>query len=67
MKTKGFIAEADRVAISSSEKAQLKLNPDGTVDLYFGSKPPAGHVSSDEIQPNGNFARRLEATSGGAA
>ena len=42
MKTKGFFAEADRVAISSSEKAQLKLNPDGTVDLYFGPKPPAG-------------------------
>jgi hypothetical protein len=27
------LANADRVAISSSEKAQLKLNPDGTVDI----------------------------------
>jgi hypothetical protein len=28
------LTNADRVAISSSEKAQIKLNPDGTVDLF---------------------------------
>ena len=38
MKTKAFFANADRVAISSSEKTQLKSNPDGTVDLLFRSK-----------------------------
>jgi len=46
MKTKAFFANADRVAMSSAEKAQLKLNPDGTVDLYFGPKPPAGLESN---------------------
>jgi len=29
-----------------NEKAQIKLNPDGTVDLYFGPKPPAGLESN---------------------
>lgn len=46
MKTKAFFANADRVSISSFEKAQLKLNPDGTLDLYFGSKPSDGLASN---------------------
>jgi hypothetical protein len=46
MKTKAFFAGADRVAISSSDNAQLKSNPDGTVDLYFGPKPPDGLASN---------------------
>jgi hypothetical protein len=54
MKTKAFFANADRVAISSSEKAQLKLNPDGTVDLYFGPKPPDG-LASNWIPTGGDF------------
>jgi hypothetical protein len=39
-KTAGFIAKADRVGISSLEKADLKANKDGTIDLYFGPNPP---------------------------
>ena len=42
METKGFIANASRVGISSYEKAELKSNPDGTVDLYFGPVRPEG-------------------------
>lgn len=42
MNTKGFIANASRVGISSYEKAGLKANEDGTIDLYFGPKPPKG-------------------------
>jgi hypothetical protein len=42
METKSFFANADSVSISSFEKAQLQLNPDGTVDLYLGPKAPAG-------------------------
>jgi hypothetical protein len=45
-KTKAFFANADRVAISSSEKAQLKSNPDGSVDLYFAPKSPDGLASN---------------------
>jgi hypothetical protein len=54
MKTKAFFANADRVAISSSEKAPLKSNPDGTVDLYFGPKPPNG-PASDWIPTGDDF------------
>jgi hypothetical protein len=54
MKTKALFANADRVAISSSEKAQLKLNPDGTVDLYFGPKPPDG-LAPNWIPTGGDF------------
>jgi hypothetical protein len=45
-KTAGFIAKADRVGISSFEKADLKANADGTIDLYFGPKPPKGLESN---------------------
>jgi hypothetical protein len=40
LKTAGFIANASRVGIGSSAKAELKQNADGTIDLYFGPKPP---------------------------
>jgi hypothetical protein len=46
IETKGFIANASRVGISSYEKAELKSNPDGTVDLYFGPKAPQGLESN---------------------
>ena len=42
METKGFIANASKVGISSYEKADLRANADGTIDLYFGPKPPEG-------------------------
>ena len=40
LKTAGFIANASKVGIGSSAKAELKQNADGTIDLYFGPKPP---------------------------
>ena len=46
MKTKGFIENASKVGISSYEKVELKANPDGTIDLYFGPKPPEGMESN---------------------
>jgi hypothetical protein len=45
-KTAGFIPNADRVGISSYEKADLKANTDGTIDLYFGPKSPTGMESN---------------------
>jgi hypothetical protein len=45
-KTAGFIPKAERVGISSYEKANLKANADGTLDLYFGPKPPEGLASN---------------------
>ena len=46
MKTKGFIANASKVGIGSYDKAELKQNADGTIDLYFGPKPPEGMESN---------------------
>ena len=46
MKTKGFIANASKVGLSSYDKAALKANEDGTIDLYFGPKPPKGMESN---------------------
>jgi len=48
MKTKAFFANADRVSISSSQKSQLKMNVDGTVDIYFD---PLLHVERYVLQP----------------
>ncbi len=44
--TAGFIPKVDRVGISSYQKADLKANADGTIDLYFGPKAPAGMESN---------------------
>jgi hypothetical protein len=44
--TASFISKADRVGVSSYEKADLKSNADGTIDLYFGPKAPAGMESN---------------------
>ena len=44
--TAGFIPKVDRVGLSSYEKAELKANADGTIDLYFGPKAPAGMESN---------------------
>jgi hypothetical protein len=30
----------------SSQNNGLKVNPDGSVDVYFGPKPPAGEASN---------------------
>ncbi len=46
MKTKGFVAGADRVGISSRDKDTLKFNDDGSVDIYFAPKPPKGLKSN---------------------
>jgi hypothetical protein len=35
-----------RVGLSSREKLSMKVNSDGSVDLYFGPKPPAGLESN---------------------
>lgn len=46
MKTKGFIDNSDRVGLSSLDKKNLKANKDGSIDLYFGPKPPKGLESN---------------------
>jgi hypothetical protein len=45
-KTAGFIANASKVGIGSHDEANLKKNEDGTIDLYFGPKAPAGMESN---------------------
>ena len=35
MKTKGFIEGTPRIGISSKDKARMKVNADGSVDVYF--------------------------------
>jgi hypothetical protein len=45
--TKAFIYnDADRVGLSSYDTSSLKVNTDGTVDLYFGKTAPEGLESN---------------------
>ncbi|MFC1833745.1 DUF1254 domain-containing protein [Thermodesulfobacteriota bacterium] len=46
MKTKGFIDGVDRVGLSSKDKKTMKLNEDGSVDIYFAPKAPKGMESN---------------------
>jgi hypothetical protein len=41
LKTSSFFLNATRLTLGSLEK-ELRKNADGTVDIYFGPKPPAG-------------------------
>ena len=41
MATSALFRNADRLVVSSTDKGVQK-NPDGSVDVYFGPKPPAG-------------------------
>ena len=45
--TKSFIYnDADKVGLSSYDKSSLKVNDDGTIDIYFGEKAPSGLESN---------------------
>jgi hypothetical protein len=46
MKTKGFIEGRDRVGLSTKDVAKMRANADGSVDVYFAPKPPAGLESN---------------------
>lgn len=46
VKTAGFIANASKVGIGSTDKANLKQNADGTIDIYFGPTAPQGLESN---------------------
>lgn len=38
--------DLNRTGLSSRDNGQLRLNPDGSVDLYFGPQAPGGRVSN---------------------
>ncbi|HEU5181969.1 MAG TPA: DUF1254 domain-containing protein [Candidatus Polarisedimenticolia bacterium] len=42
LKTKSMIPNPIRAGLSSYDKPRMKMNADGSVDLYFGPRPPAG-------------------------
>jgi len=45
--TKSFIYnDAEKVGLSSYDKASLKVNKDSSIDIYFGEEPPAGLESN---------------------
>ncbi len=46
MKTKGFVEGVDRVGLSSLELPKMKKNADGSADVYFAPKAPAGLESN---------------------
>lgn len=46
MKSKGFIENVETVGRSSQNIDKLKKNDDGSVDIYFAPKPPAGLESN---------------------
>ena len=45
LKTSSFFLNATRLTLGSLDK-DLRKNADGTVDIYFGPKPPAGQESN---------------------
>lgn len=45
LETSSFFLDAPRVTLGSLDK-ELRKNADGTVDIYFGPKPPAGEESN---------------------
>ena len=45
LKTSSFFLNATRLTLGSLDK-ELRKNADGTVDIYFGPKPPAGQESN---------------------
>ena len=46
MKTKGFIQNAKRVGLASTNKESMIVNDDGTVDIYFSPDAPEGKESN---------------------
>jgi hypothetical protein len=42
MKTKGFVQNAERVGLSSRNMETMQANADGSYDVYFAPKAPAG-------------------------
>jgi len=46
MKTKWFIADAERVGLASTQLETMKKNEDGSVDLYFAPAAPDGLKSN---------------------
>ncbi|MCS3894316.1 hypothetical protein M2171_003449 [Bradyrhizobium japonicum USDA 38] len=45
LKTSSFFLNATRLTLGSLDK-ELRKNADGTVDIYFGPKPPAGQAAN---------------------
>jgi len=43
MKTKGFIRDAERVGLSSRNTDTMKMNENGSYDIYFSPNAPKGH------------------------
>ena len=46
MKTKGFVQNAERVGLSSRNVDTMQVNKDGSYDIYFAPKAPAGKESN---------------------
>jgi hypothetical protein len=43
MKTKGFVKDAPLVGLSSRNTETMKVNEDGSYDVYFSPEAPNGH------------------------
>ena len=46
MKTKGFIRDMPEIGLSTRDINSMQANDDGSWDIYFGPKAPAGKESS---------------------
>jgi hypothetical protein len=46
MKTKGFVQGAPRVGLSSRNTDTMKMNDDGSYDVYFAPEAPKGHEAN---------------------
>ncbi|WP_230641668.1 DUF1214 domain-containing protein [Vibrio campbellii] len=52
METKNFIKGADRVGLSSRNQDTMRVNEDGSYDIYFGPKAPTG-MEENWVPTNG--------------
>jgi hypothetical protein len=52
LKTSSFFLNSTRLTLGSLDKG-LRKNADGSVDIYFGPKPPAGKESNWLYTPAG--------------
>ncbi|MEF1273059.1 DUF1214 domain-containing protein [Vibrio campbellii] len=52
METKNFIKGVDRVGLSSRNQDTMRVNEDGSYDIYFGPKAPAG-MEENWVPTNG--------------
>ena len=46
MKTKGFIRDMSEIGLATRDEKNMKVNEDGSFDIYFGPEAPNGYENN---------------------